>query len=83
MNTQQIISEIRKLPFVEKKKVLHLLQEETAKILTEEEVQQTLYAAGFIGNLPNLAFYTDKDEDFEPIEISGEPISETIIKERS
>jgi hypothetical protein len=82
MDTQQIISEIQKLPFVEKKKVLNVLQAETEKSLSEEEIQQILYSEGVIGNLPNLSDYTDEDEDFAPIKISGEPISETIIKER-
>ncbi len=81
MNTQEIITEIRKLPIAQRKKVLDVLQEES-KPMSEEEVQKILYAQGVIGNLPNLASYTDADDDFEPIEIEGEPISETIIKER-
>jgi hypothetical protein len=39
-----------------------------------------MLAEGFISRLP-----TDVDEaedDFEPVEISGEPLSETVIKER-
>ena len=81
MNTQEIITEIYKLPLSERKKVLGVLKEKSAP-MEEEEVQKILYSQGVIGNLPNLAAYTDKDDDFEPIEIEGEPISETIIRER-
>lgn len=81
MNTQEIITEIRKLPLTEKKKVLNLLQKESA-FLEEEEVQKILYSEGVIGNLPDFSNYTDADDDFEPVEIEGEPISETIIRER-
>lgn len=81
MNTQEIINEIQKLPLIEKRKVLDVLQKE-AKNLSEEEIQKVLYSQGVIGNLPNLDSYTDEDDDFEPIEFEGKPISETIIEER-
>ena len=83
MNTQEIISEIQKLLFIERKKILSSLQNESVETMREEEVQKILFAEGVIGNLPDPSAYTDDDDDFEPIEIeSGEPVSETIIKER-
>ena len=82
MNTQEIISEIQKLPFAERKKILSSLQDESVETMSEEEVQKILFTEGVIGNLPDLSAYTDDDDDFEPIEIEGEPVSETIIKER-
>ena len=81
MNTQEIITEIRKLPLTERKKVLDVLQKETNS-LSEEEIQKILYSQGVIGNLPDFTSYTDEDDDFEPVEIEGKPISETIIEER-
>ena len=41
-----------------------------------------LFAEGIIGNIPDLSKWTDEDEDWEPIEVLGEPLSEMIIRER-
>jgi hypothetical protein len=45
--------------------------------MSEDEFLQMLLAEGHISNLPQK--YTDEDDDFEPIEVEGEPISEMII----
>lgn len=50
------------------------------KPLTPEELNQRLLADGLISRLPNPA--EDIDDDDEPIVIKGEPLSETIIRER-
>lgn len=49
---------------------------------SEEEVQHILFERGVIGNIPSAVDYTDEDDDFEPIEIKGKPLSETVIEER-
>jgi len=83
MTPQEIIREIQKLPFEQKKEVISSVSEEfEQKRLTEDEFEQILFAEGIVGKPPNLDEYTNDDEDFEPIEIEGEPISETIIRER-
>ena len=81
--------EIQKLPLEEQRKILEALtkglnkgSEQKAKPISEDQIESKLFEQGIIGNLPNLADYTDEDDDFEPIEIEGEPISETIIRER-
>ena len=86
MTTTEILNEIHKLPLIEQK----LLKEEllkdsesngqTQSHLSEDEFLKQLLTEGFITNIPEK--YTDEDDDFEPIEIEGEPISETIIRER-
>ena len=48
--------------------------------LTPDELNQQLIASGFIAQLPNPA--EDIDDDDSPIVIKGEPLSETIIRER-
>lgn len=50
--------------------------------ISEEEVQRILFERGVIGNIPSAADYTDADDDFEPIEIKGKPLSESVIEER-
>jgi Arc/MetJ-type ribon-helix-helix transcriptional regulator len=49
--------------------------------LTVEEVHQRMLAAGLITELPNRAADIDDADDL-PIAIEGEPLSETIIRER-
>ena len=48
--------------------------------MTPDELNQQLLADGLISQLPNPA--EDIDDDDDPIAIKGEPLSETIIRER-
>src|SRR4051812_24712045 len=52
-----------------------------AKVRTEDEVLQQMLADGLITRLPDHNADRD-DEDDEPVVIEGEPLSETIIRER-
>jgi len=53
------------------------------KPLTEAEFQQHLLNIGLISSLPDPALDLDDDDpDDQPIAIEGEPLSETIIRER-
>ena len=47
----------------------------------EEAFARKLLAEGFISNIPARG-ETDEEDDFEPIEFEGEPLSEMIIRER-
>jgi putative addiction module CopG family antidote len=51
------------------------------KPLTRAEFDQHLLALGLLSQLPDTEANFD-DPDDEPIEIRGEPLSETIIRER-
>lgn len=50
--------------------------------MTEREFQRQLLEAGILDHAP--AGYTADEpyEDFEPVAIAGEPLSETIMRER-
>ena len=53
------------------------------KPLTRDELNQRLMAAGLITSLPDPALDIDDDDpDDQPVTIKGEPLSETIIRER-
>jgi Arc/MetJ-type ribon-helix-helix transcriptional regulator len=52
-----------------------------AKTMTLDELDQQMLAEGLMSQLPNSAEDVD-DEDEAPIAIEGEPLSETIIRER-
>lgn len=86
MTPQEIINEIHKLPLPEQKRIAETVlenrnEENSSKPqMTEEEFVEYLYAKGVIRKIPEGM--TDEEDDFEPIEIEGEPLSETIIRER-
>lgn len=52
-----------------------------AKALTLDELDRQMLAEGLMSQLPNTAKDID-DDDEPPIAIEGEPLSETIIRER-
>jgi hypothetical protein len=53
------------------------------KPLTRDELNQRLMAAGLITSLPDPTLDIDDDDpDDQPVTIKGEPLSETIIRER-
>lgn len=83
MTTAEILNEISQLPISQQKELQEKLLEDSKSAkpqISDDEFLQQLYADGFISNIPEK--YTDEDDDFEPVEIEGEPISETIIRER-
>ena len=51
------------------------------KKMTEAEFDQHLLKIGVISSLPDSALDIDDDDD-QPVTIKGEPLSETIIRER-
>ena len=87
MSAQELLAEIQKLPPAEQRRLLEVLKQDAMtkselRPITEDEVEQILLAKGIISEIPPLADYTDEDENFEPIEVPGKPLSETIIEER-
>ncbi|MDQ3756010.1 MAG: hypothetical protein M3371_14920 [Acidobacteriota bacterium] len=85
--TKQVIQALQQLPPVEQEKVLEWLKQRNLTVNQkapeaelEAEVDRALLARGIIKEIP--VGLTDEEDDFEPIEIEGEPLSETIIRER-
>jgi hypothetical protein len=55
----------------------------TGKPRTPKELNQRLFAAGLISQLPDPSQDLDDDEpEDRPVTIKGEPLSETILRER-
>jgi hypothetical protein len=53
------------------------------KRMTEAEFDQHLLEIGLVSSLPDPALDLDDDDpDDQPVTIKGEPLSETIIRER-
>ena len=89
MTPSEILHEIRQLPLPEQTRIKKTLLEDTdtnsiieerKPKMTDEQFLQYLLAKGVITHIPEGM--TDEDDDFEPIEFEGEPLSEMIIRER-
>lgn len=82
MTTTEILNEIHKLPMTEQVTIKKSLLENTEKTneISNQNLWQKLFEEGLITHVPTGV--VDEEDDFEPIEIEGEPISETIIRER-
>lgn len=82
MTTTEILNEIYKLPRNEQTNIKKnlLKKTETKDEISKADLWQKLFEEGLITHVPNGV--SDEEDDFEPIEIKGEPISETIIRER-
>ncbi len=62
-----------------------LLQQEqgrSRKAITPDDLHRQMLADGLLTQLPDDAEDIDDDQDDDPIVIEGEPLSETIIRER-
>ncbi len=81
MTTTEILKEIKSLPISERQKIKeNLLEDEELNGVTQEVLWEML-ADGLISKIPQRM--TDEDDDFEPIEIEGKPMSETILEDRN
>ncbi len=74
MTPQEIIKEIYKLPPTERKEILDSLESEDLR------VQKSLFEAGLLREIKPPR--QRRIGDFPAVKIEGEPISETIIRER-
>ena len=83
----QIESGVKQLSPKDLRKVRELVDSllengESKPTMTEEEFAQHLYEKGFIGKPPLPITDFSRYENYKPVEVEGEPVSETIIKER-
>lgn len=83
MTQREIINQARKLSVRQQREIVQTLSqslEETSDDApSEAEIAEILLAKGIISRIPS---HWNDGEDFEPIEIEGEPLSETISRER-
>ena len=88
VTVEQIRDQVQMLSVEDLRKVRKLVdsllikQEEQKPTMTEEEFEQYLYEKGIIAEVKPPITDFSRYENYKPITITGEPISETIIKER-
>ena len=85
ISPQEIISTVQSFPISVQKEIVKTLQKNLKKTdysnPSEDEIEQILLAKGLISEIPKRSKDID-EETFEPIEIIGKPLSETILEER-
>lgn len=86
ITAQEIISTVQSFPISVQKNIVRTLQKNLEKTEFsnpgEDEIEKLLLAKGLISEIPKRS--KDKEEEtYEPIEIIGKPLSETILEERS
>ncbi len=67
---------------VERLKQEHTQATPTRNPLTEEQLEQQLVQSGFLASVPPPLSTATPPWKFEPVKIEGEPLSETVIRER-
>lgn len=84
---EKINSEFQELSVEDLRKVRELLdslleKKEAKPTITEEEFLKELEAEGFIGKVPPPITDFSRYDNYKPVTVTGEPISEMIIRER-
>ncbi len=79
MTPTEILNEINKLPQNERQKIVDSLAEKDEESIALR-LQKSLYEDGLLREIRTNK--SNKVADFKPIKIEGEPLSETIIRER-
>jgi hypothetical protein len=85
MTPTEVLSEIQKMPLIEKRKVFSELNEQldqTDSDAKEKKFVNGLRQKGLITEIPLRLPDDELRRSFKRIEIKGEPLSETIIRER-
>ena len=88
MTPTEVLEEIRKMPPTEKDEVLRELSgklaEQDLSRYSEKEQQflKSMMKKGLITHIPLRLPETEWRRNFKPITVTGEPMSETIIRER-
>lgn len=86
---EKVIEEVKALTQEEQLRVRELIDSllenpaETLVLLSPEDLlERRLLERGVISEMPKRDFDPDTYKEFEPIEVKGKPVSETIIEER-
>jgi len=91
MTPTEVLNEIQKMPSAEQRKIVeelmdYLRERENGELNEEErrerEFERKMYEEGFFANVATRDETDAEFDEFELLEIAGEPLSETIIRER-
>lgn len=86
ITVQEIISTVQTLPVSVQEEIVRTLQRNLQKNHSspapdEDEIERILLSNGLISEIPPRS-KDEEEETFQPIKISGKPLSETVLEER-
>lgn len=88
VTVEQVSDQVQMLSLEDLRKVRKLVdsllvkKEESKPTMTEEELLKQLEKEGFIGKVPPPITDFTRYDNYKPVTVTGEPISEMIIRER-
>jgi hypothetical protein len=85
MTPTEVLSEIQKMPLAQKRKVFSELNEQLERTdadAKEKKFVNGLRQKGLITEIPLRLPDDELRRNFKRVEIKGEPLSETIVRER-
>ena len=89
MTSAEVMNEIAKMPLLEKRRVLAALAEQLGQTAgqtdldsKEEKFVNGLKQKGLLTEVPLRLPDDELRQNYQRIEVKGEPLSETIVKER-
>lgn len=83
MTPQEIIREVQRLPVNVRREIVDTLSQTLEKKPpTEAQIAQMMLENGAISEIPP-DWDKPETDDYEPIEIKGKPLSETILEDRN
>jgi hypothetical protein len=93
MTPIEVLNEVQKMPLKDVREIAerltdYLREQEKAALAAqqtearEDKFERYLLAKGVISHIPTRDETDNEFDTFEPIEVEGEPLSETIIRER-
>jgi len=85
INLEKVIEEVKALAPEELRQIRDLIDSilvDSTPPSSEDLLNQRLLASGLIRRIPPRIITSGSQNRFSPIEVEGEPVSETIIRER-
>ena len=65
----------------EHERVKIIIENDAENLRVSDELLREMLAEGLISHIPERI--TDEEDDFEPVEIKGKPLSETVLEDRN
>jgi hypothetical protein len=85
LTLDEIVEEVKTLTSDEQRKLRELLDEllkEPPTRSPEEELEHKLFEAGLLSEIKPSTVDVESYRRYQPIEVKGKPVSETLIEER-
>lgn len=84
-NVNKVLEEVKSLTLDERRQLLQLLDEMSGKVSVpteDEKVEQSLLRKGMTSAIPPRNMSSAEYRAWEPIQVKGKPVSQSLIEDR-